>query len=122
MEITKEQIEEMIRWQENALIKPYDFRAKFKEWWPEAFEPEIVESFLFKKTSAYRCMSDLVDTGVWKIFDAGDEFFIVHKDLKDAVQFPKESDGTDWDFMQNGHREIDTVDIEKIIKKIGERP
>jgi hypothetical protein len=120
MNITKEQVEELVEFITHH--DRYSIVDKLKEILPEAFKSEVQECDLYTE-----CVDteghEKIDTGSWKIFDSGDEIYVVHKDLKTAVQFPKVSDGTDWDFMQDYDYDFGSADdIAKIVEKIKEKP
>ncbi len=73
---------------------------KFK--YSKAFEPEYRECYLM--TNAPNCANELpslgaeVDTGNWRIFDGGDSFYVVHKDLEIAFRFIKIGDSDNWTY------------------------
>lgn len=61
---------------------------------PEAFEPEVKECFLWDDEEALK--AHIVDTGNWRIFEGGDSFYVVHKNLINAVKFRKDGDYDSW--------------------------
>ena len=99
MEITKEKIRELkelithrYETEDISIRANEELEDYLAKQFPEAFEPEIVECEIVRSIDLrYSVLARFkpLDTGVWKIFDAEDCFWI-KSDLR-AYQFHKES-------------------------------
>ncbi len=101
MEIKKTDIVQIRKEDFLELIESCDSKQveeEMKSKYPKAFESEYRECYLM--TNAPNRANELpslgaeVETGNWKLFDGGNSFYVVHKDLTWAIEFVKDGN---WD-------------------------